>query len=395
LKQKEELIMAVENATSRLKILIQKGIASNEPQSSIIARAVVLINETTSELEKYTDDKDFIQEQITGLNKLLNSWMNTYLLGLNKIAKINDSSLLKSILDNYKLLDKNNIPIKTLKNGGITIASLNEKDLVLAKEGITNIRDLMSNPVEAGVGRYVDYGKRLREEIAKLNEAYAENPAAVSDSKGNKKNLRAMAEIKVRYDLISEDLKDKDAKYVMATSHPNASERCSWWQGKLFKVDMDVESRRMYQYNKAQSQAMCKPLPKEEWVDGIPTYSLKTAVECGFLSYNCQHRLIKYYKGLKAPKYSLIEVEKKRNLTTYQRALENKIRQTKMIETISGRNSEVLRKNPFTHEMERMSASDYSKLLQEKYKQYCENNNLVQYTWRLRITKEERGTNDL
>jgi hypothetical protein len=66
-----------------------------------------------------------------------------------------------------------------------------------------------------------------------------------------------------------------------------------------------------------------------------------------------------------------------------------------MIETINGRNSEVLRKNPFTHEMERMSASDYSKLLQEKYKQYCENNNLVQYTWRLRITKEERGTNDL
>ena len=127
--------MAVENATSRLKILIQKGIASNEPQTSIIARAVILINGTTNELKKYTDDEDFIQEQTLGLNKLLNNWMNAYLLGLNKIAKINDSSLLKTILDNYKLLDKNNIPIKTLKNGGITIASLNEKDLILAKEG--------------------------------------------------------------------------------------------------------------------------------------------------------------------------------------------------------------------------------------------------------------------
>ena len=391
MKEKEELIMIVENATSQLKLLIQKGISSNLAQALILNECYNLISETEKELKKQTNDKEFIQEQIKGLNSLLVRWTNYYLLGLNKIANQEHSAILKEVLDNYKLLNKEGTPIKPLRNGGLTIVSQSPKDMYLANEGIDNIRDLMTNPQEGGVGRYVDYGKKLREEIARLQEQYALDPASVSDAKGNKKNLRAMAEIKVRYDLISDDLKGKDVKYVMATSHPNASERCSWWQGKLFKVDMDVESRQMYQYSKEKSQRLCKPLPKEEWIDGIETYSLKTAVECGFLSYNCQHRLIKYYKGVKAPQYNLIEVERKRNETTIQRALENKVRQTKMIESVNGRNCLIERKNPYTKQMEVFKASDYSVLMQDYYKEYCQRHGLTQYTWRLRITQEERG----
>ena len=391
MKEKEELIMIVENATSQLKLLIQKGISSNLAQALILNECYNLISETEKELKKQTNDKEFIQEQIKGLNSLLVRWTNYYLLGLNKIANQEHSAILKEVLDNYKLLNKEGTPIKPLRNGGLTIVSQSPKDMYLANEGIDNIRDLMTNPQEGGVGRYVDYGKKLREEIARLQEQYALDPASVSDAKGNKKNLRAMAEIKVRYDLISDDLKGKDVKYVMATSHPNASERCSWWQGKLFKVDMDVESRQMYQYSKEKSQRLCKPLPKEEWIDGIETYSLKTAVECGFLSYNCQHRLIKYYKGVKAPQYNLIEVERKRNETTIQRALENKVRQTKMIEKVNGRNCLIERKNPYTKQMEVFKASDYSVLMQDYYKEYCQRHGLTQYTWRLRITQEERG----
>ena len=391
MKEHEELIMIVENATSQLKLLIQKGISSNLAQALILNECYNLISETEKELKKQTNDKEFIAEQIKGLNSLLVRWTNYYLLGLNKIANQEHSAILKEILDNYKLLNKEGTPIKPLRNGGLTIVSQSPKDMYLANEGIDNIRDLMTNPQEGGVGRYVDYGKKLREEISRLQEQYALDPASVSDAKGNKKNLRAMAEIKVRYDLISDDLKGKDVKYVMATSHPNASERCSWWQGKLFKVDIDVESRQMYQYSKEKSQSLCKPLPKEEWIDGIETYSLKTAVECGFLSYNCQHRLIKYYKGVKAPQYNLVEVERKRNETTIQRALENKVRQTKMIEKVNGRNCLIERKNPYTKQMEVFKASDYSVIMQDYYKDYCQRHGLTQYTWRLRITQEERG----
>ena len=84
-------------------------------------------------------------------------------------------------------------------------------------------------------------------------------------------------------------------------------------------------------------------------------------------------------------------LEKKRNLTTYQRALENKIRKTKLIEKVNGRNFPIERKNVFTGEMEKMTAVDYSKMLQDKYEEFCKKNGLVQYSWRTRITMEERG----
>lgn len=390
MKDKEKLIMFVEDTTTKLKLIIQRGIATNTPQVSIIAEAENLIKQAEKDFKEYTDDKDFIEQQIKGLRQSYMRWMNSYLVGLNMIAKKEKSTFLAQVLSNYQLLNKEGIPAKPLKNGGLAIVN-SEKDLILADKGITNIRELMTNPQEGGVGRYVDYGKKIREQISILQEQYACNPASLLDSKGNKKNLRAMAEIKVRYDMISDDLKGKDVKYVVSSSHPNESERCHWWSAKLFKVDIDVASRTMHQYDEAKSSALCKPLPKSEWVDGRETYSLKTAIECGFLSYNCQHRLIKYYKGIKPPRYDLITIEKKSNLTAYQRQLENKVRQTKMIEKVSGRSSIILRKNVFTGEMEQMRASDYSKMLQEKYSQFCKKNNLVEYTWRLRITQEERG----
>lgn len=391
MKEKEEIIMIVENAANQIKLAIQRGIAINTPQLMIITECNQEIEKARKNLLELTNDKEFIEEEIKGLKFLLIRWMNGYLVGVNKIAKENKSHILGNVLSQYQLLNKEGTPAKAIKNGGLTIVDTSKKDLFLANQGISNLRDLMTNPTEGGVGRYVDYGKKIREELLSLQEKYAEDPSAFIDAKGNKKNLRLMAEIKVRYDLISDDLKGKDVKYVMASSHPNASERCSWWQGKLFKVDIDVESRQMHQYVESKSQALCKPLPQSEWVDNVPTYSLKTAIECGFLSYNCQHRLIKYYKGVKAPQYDLITVEKKRNLTSYQRALENKIRKTKLIEKVNGRNYPIERKNVFTGEMQQMTAVEYSKMLQNKYEDFCQKNGLVQYTWRLRITMEERG----
>lgn len=392
MKDKEKLIMFVEDITTKLKLIIQRGIATNTHQAGIILEAEDLIRQAKKDFKEYTDDKDFIEQQIKGLRQSYMRWMNSYLVGLNMIAKKEKSTFLAQVLTNYQLLNKDGIPAKPLKNGGLAIVN-SEKDLILADKGITNIRELMTNPQEGGVGRYVDYGTAIRRQINLLQEQYACNPASLLDSKGNKKNLRAMAEIKVRYDMISDDLKGKDVKYVVSSSHPNESERCHWWSAKLFKVDIDVESRTMHQYDEAKSSALCKPLPKSEWVDGRETYSLKTAIECGFLSYNCQHRLIKYYKGIKPPRYDLITIEKKSNLSAYQRQLENKVRQTKMIEKVSGRSSIILRKNVFTGEMENMKASDYSKMLQEYYEQFCDKNHLVKYTWRLRITYEERENN--
>ena len=54
MKEHEELIMIVENATSQLKLLIQKGISSNLAQALILNECYNLISETEKELKKQT-----------------------------------------------------------------------------------------------------------------------------------------------------------------------------------------------------------------------------------------------------------------------------------------------------------------------------------------------------
>ena len=184
-----------------------------------------------------------------------------------------------------------------------------------------------------------------------------------------------MAEIKTRYDLINEDLnklKEKGVDYVIATAHGNASERCSWWRGKTFKLDLDIETRKMGQYKGKPTQN------KLGTIDGKPYYSLKEACENGFLSYNCQHRVVAYYKGVHVPKYNLVEVKKRRDITQKQRYLENRIRKAK--------SRQVLAISP----EERKEAIEESKRLQADYLKFCEDNNVPRYDWRCRVTEVKR-----
>ena len=130
------------------------------------------------------------------------------------------------------------------------------------------------------------------------------------------------------------------------------------------------------------------------YIDGKPYYSLLEACNNGFLSYNCQHRLIKYYKGAKPPEYDFIQVKKKRNLTAIQRNMENTVRKFKRREVLSSPGVTITRKNPYTNEMQVFKERDYnilmSKYWQERYSEFSNDNNLPEYRWRLRITETER-----
>ena len=186
-----------------------------------------------------------------------------------------------------------------------------------------------------------------------------------------KSSLRNKAEMKVRYDVINEDLqrlKRKGTKFVVSSAHANASERCQWWQGKIFEIDIDIATREMGQYDGKKPKQTIKG-----YIDGKPYYSLKEACENGFLSYNCQHRLIAYFKGIHLQTYDMVKVEKRRNISQTQRGMERQIRdlRTRLELSVDEQEKKALRKK--------------IKVARERYAQFCSDNNVPRYDWRTKI----------
>jgi hypothetical protein len=235
-----------------------------------------------------------------------------------------------------------------------------------------------------------------------------------------------MAEIETRYKMIAEDMRRQGVnqnEFVVSSSHADESERCHWWSSKIFLVDLDVNSRPFGEYNPKNPP---KPTPIGK-IDGKDYYSLLEACNNGFLSYNCQHRLIKYYKGIAPVKYKLVDVKKARDLTIRQRAMENTIRHWKREEAISDNKFMVNHSDcPYIQKVNgryhwfsggkdtNIEVSDYSRGLSsvsfsprtnmtdreytvsmtnfwnDKYSNFSRDNGLPIYEWRTRITKVER-----
>ena len=239
--------------------------------------------------------------------------------------------------------------------------------------------------------RYVDYVSQVNEALCDINEKLANGTLSTIGADGRRISVRNLAEINSRYELITKDIERVTAdgnKFVIASAHADASERCSYWQGKIYLVDLDINSRPMGQYpGHAPQQTILG------YIDGRPYYSLLEACENGFLSFNCQHRLIKYYKGVHEPRYDMLRVRFQRSLTARQRELENRIRMYKRREQLSVKGARVKRKNPYTGETVEMSEYKYNQMMstywQEEYSRFSEKNGLPEYRWRLRITEYE------
>lgn len=232
---------------------------------------------------------------------------------------------------------------------------------------VTNIRDFLTEYEEASEGYYINYPEAVRNEMQRIQEEITKG-----NLEENGASIRLRVELNTRYQLIQEDLsRIGKGGFVVSTQHANASERCSWWQGKLFLIDFDVEARQMTEYKGA---SVVRPLVKPiGYVDGKPYYSLKTACENGFLSYNCQHRLVRYERGMYMPKpYDIVQVDRRRNLSQRQRYLEREIRNAKTDELV-------------LNGVDRKKAIERSQKYQAMYRDFCEDNNLPRYQWRTQV----------
>lgn len=363
-------ILVIEEATLKVKTLLMESVLELMGKEYIDTQFHVILKETKAKLMELEIDEEILQATLKALTYNFMYWYNQMIRRLKSIDNKDASLIVKAALNGLKGISYQE------HTGGFTIA-INGDVGAVANVKVTNLRELMTVYEEGGAGRYVDYVGQIKDALVDIRNDIANGTLSINDSLGRKKSIRNMAEIKTRYELINEDLnklKTKGTEYVIATAHANASERCSWWQGKIFLIDLDIANREMGQYN---GKPDIKPIGR---IDGKPYYSLDAACKNGFLSYNCQHRVIAYYKGVKVPKYNLVDVKKRRDITSKQRYLERRIRHQKTLQAMA-----------MTKE-ERQLAIDKSKALQKKYRAFCEENNVPRYDWRTRITEVERNT---
>lgn len=380
-KKEKNRVLIIEQANIELKSLVNNSMLVGYDKAMTKDIAKSIIKKCITELKEMdSKDKQFLSDVELALKRNFLKWYTQMTMMLQQFAKRDNVGLVR------QTLEKMNIPYKSKfkdNTNALLVGRVDSSTISLEQEEIENLRDLMTVYDEGAAGRYSAYIDDLQQNIINVEHEIASGSLTLIDSKGRTKSIRNMAEIKTRYELIQGDmqrLEKKGVKYVVATAHANCSERCQHWQGKTFIFDIDISTRDMNGYDPAKTKAKCKPINKDLWIDGRETYSLKDAIECGFLSYNCQHRVVAYAKGVNAPKYDAVTVENKRNISQTQRALENEIRKAKQEQILlTGK--------------DRQLAAKRSKKLQNQYEQFCKDNKVPYYKWRTQITEVERNFN--
>lgn len=406
-KEEKNLVLIIENANTSLKKILTDCFMQGLNKIVAKVRVDALIQETKKLLIEAEASEELIASTELGLKQtFMREWRETITL-LKNYAKKDNSGILAHTLAQM-LVNENTIG-KVVDSGGMILGDIGNGEFAIANGSITNLRDFMTD-VELGAGqRYVEYADKLEEAMVKITEQISNGSLSATYKRKNpnkpngekitvRKSLRNMAEIETRAGLIVEDVErqglKKNKDYVCASSHANCSERCSWWQGKIFLLDIDVSTRTFGQYDGKQ--------PEQDiidHIDGRPVYSLKQACENGFLSYNCQHRLVKYYKGINPPQYDPVKINKERSVTARQRELENRIRKYKLREEIAPEKLHTKYLDPFTRKSRKMSYRRYNQLMSkywmEQYEKLSKKNNLPIYYWRTRITLTEREMRNL
>lgn len=386
-EKEDKVVLAIESANTKVLEIVNNAVFLGWTKEFCKEEVRRLVKETKEELTKLGASDDLI---LNCQNSIMTTFMNAWDITISVLkenSKNDQIGAIASVLLNME----SKAPKETTSKG--LIVGIEEDKIGIGKGGITNLRDFMTGNSLGASQRFVEYTDRVMNTLNEINERLADETMTLRGSDGRRLSVRNLAEIETRYKLISEDLNRNGVgvnDFVVASSHADASERCSWWQGKIYIVDLEVNSRPMGQYKGFKPQQDIVG-----YIDGKPYYSLLQACNNGFLSYNCQHRLIKYYTGVKPPESDFISVKKNRNLTAIQRNMENTVRKYKRRETLSNNKIIVFKKNPYTGEFQEFKERDYnimmSKYWQERYSQFSDDNNLPQYRWRLRITNAERN----
>lgn len=360
-----EAVVVLEEAQTKLQKLLSTMITDIIQRQIVGRQAQEIIDKCISDLRELNVDNTFITKAEIGLKSSFTRWYNETLNRLLFNAKIKNNPL---FILSYKQIT--GITPKEASKAMI----INLSQIEGFETGtVENIRDYFTTGEKGYSQMFIDdYQKRVNEEIINIT-----NKNTILRDKANRRmSVRNLAEMEVRFQELKKDeerLKAKGIDYAYATSHSNASKRCSIWQGKLFILDGSIGTTTLGNYIEGYTP---KPIGK---IDGIDYYSLADAIHHGFLGYNCRHRMIAYKKGMTAPReYPARFIDMERNKEQYLRSLENKIRHAKRNYALS--DDKDLRKY----------YQDQSVELQKLYRDKCNKYNYPIAEWRTRVSQTER-----
>lgn len=209
-----------------------------------------------------------------------------------------------------------------------------------------------------------DYEKKLKEYIGGASKF----DFAPSSPGKRRITIWQKAELDIRHQAqleMLEDMRNQGVRYAWTSSHPDCSERCERWQGKLFDISSDSDRFLM------------------GTLDGIEVYSLKKVMsqkdrygyENNIINgFNCRHYLIPYEKGITpVTDYSKEEVERERMNNSELRSYERRIR---LLKHKAGLMAQVDPK-----ESKRLMAE--ARKLTKEYKEFAERNGYAWFPYRI------------
>ena len=330
-------VLAIEDSNIKIKSLIVKSLSKGNEQSDLKLlnkEALSIINENGELLNEFPTLKENF---LKGMKVSTQRWFKFYTESLKNI---------------------NNSVIQRLARVGIKIDAINSiyNNKVIFRNAVANSKK--------GLAIIEDYNRKVSRRI---NVLVTDNPTTTyldRNNKVRKRNLRNEAETFVRLEANKKDvdnLKNRNVKFVITTSHADCSPRCQLWQNRLFSLDGTSGS-----------------------LDGMKYIPLQIAMEGknkdgnGIISgYNCRHRAIEYKSNMIMPKeYGQATIRKERAIDSKQRYYENSIRQLKI-------KSKLLRDNGDI-EKSTMFEERYKKKTNE-YKSFSLRNQRAFYTWRTEI----------
>ena len=372
----DNIVVLIEDTTLKLQRLLSTMVNDRIQRDVIGTQAKGIINGCITKLTEAECPREFIEKQ---RQAFMTTFLNWYIQITTNLAKLAQKTKNPTFYQSYTEI----VGVEPKTSGKSMIISLGQNDLRAGEKnnsqnievgGIKNIRDYFTTG-ETGYSQMFieDYQKRVNREIMKI----ASMNVVLVDRKGRTMSARNLAEMQVRYEEQVKDfdkLDKKGVKYVVATSHANASIRCSWWQGKIFELDAKVGDVKIVDNNIGK-----EPIPKGKTPDGKNCYSLKEAMEHGFLGYNCRHRLIEYKAGMIMPKnYSENQINKERNIEQTARNLERRIRTAKKRAMLAN------------NSLDRKKYQEQSKMFQDTYWDYCKDHDYPVAEWRTRVAINER-----
>lgn len=345
-------LIDVQTATTRVKAIISECVSKGIPDDELTKRLNEVIAVECKRIKDAPFREQFRKALITSARKWHYQLMQTY--------RINEQNFANAVKRQPLNVELKNLLGKT----------------PFQKQ--FEFRRILDDGTNPGIPVIRDYQKGLKLAVRAIS---AEPPKIITPKNGKAyvMSARLRAEMAVRYSAAVDSLQrliDDGVNWCWISSHPNCSERCKDFQGKLYSLFDKPKEIDGKTYNPSGT------------VDGIPYEYIGKALAGpkndgnGCISgYNCRHRAIAYEKGSRAPAdYTDAEIKKAYAIDKQQRSYENRIRHLKQEEA-------QLRACGMTEEAKALRKK--WRVLTRDYQIYSIQNNRAYYPYRYIVDRTE------